>query len=92
MDTAPKEELKIVEISTLPAEIVRFTEALEEGRAIMVRRDAIVRDESDEEVRRQEHIPRNAKNNLGSMFPDEEVGPEVDTDLLLLANRLQWKS
>ena len=44
MDTAPREESKIVEISTPPAEIVRFTVALEEERAMMVRRDAIMRD------------------------------------------------
>jgi hypothetical protein len=37
MDTAPIEDLKTLEICLPPAEIVRFTEALEEERVLMDR-------------------------------------------------------
>lgn len=37
MDTDPREESKTVEICIPPAEIVRFTEALEEERVLMDR-------------------------------------------------------
>ena len=50
-DTAPREELKTLEICIPPAEIVMFTKALEEERALIDRRDAIMRDEMIKEVR-----------------------------------------
>lgn len=50
-DRDPREDLKTFEICIPPPERVIFTEATEEGRATMDRRDAIMRHENDEEVR-----------------------------------------